>query len=819
VPSYRNNPIHHDDGYDSKIVGPRFLHLRSSAAVDAMKAMVQLFGSILGTKHVAVFVDNCVADLFEACSTRAMSKGNGSDLKDKMFLFCGSDQVDWLYKWIGSLVLANELLVGVFSPVVNLEEDVSEKQTKWPAKANNVASSQYYDARLDKRGKKYILKLTSSILPVMTSAPLWNLPTSMSDVADNESQFNNKRCIENYESSTTTNRPAHKNDKTFFSDCNFEFGHRNAWSEISARALNGNALVICSLIEMIGSLANLLGQNMESFLPTILYPLIEKSNHFGHHYIQKSAKTALKTVAHCTGTTSVYTLVVQNFDYLLEVMSSSMHSLNAGASLNGQWMALPSLPGIVEMLLKSVVKEASAAHNQTKKLNVPVGSCFGSKYVSMLGDLVYKIMKAFTEMPSRESGNIDLLRVFRAVLEYLQLSLDDYEEESDNESVDGENIVGDPWLDVLFEFAQENEDLFIANSNKQDYKYTTGGFPQHHGFKEIDVTDREVEGTDGLESTDSYPKSKVRLFVEETQIAKLILSRCSFLLCSPDLMVQAAACETLVSGFGYLAAIQKYLMITPASNESTGNPLLSSIGEFWPSIMDRFRSAANSFLGAQRFSQAWSPMQKLVYSNNDSNSGDEIYLARLLSLMSSLCTFSGDFLVGRIENDVWPVVARLFKRTMEFYSGETTKKVPREKPGNVLMHCTPFITNTRMEDKKIALHSILDFLHNIFSNKNCGASLSHLIPVAGSMLLPLIANGDSIGASAFLALKSMLTVDSDWILRALFVLIGTEISNKPLIVPSLDMTLVETSEFDDSLSKKAKEILKYIEDLPEQVIV
>eukprot|EP00957_Ditylum_brightwellii_P113308 8639948-Ditylum_brightwellii.AAC.1 len=64
----------------------------------------------------------------------------------------------------------------------------------------------------------------------------------MSDVADNESQFNNKRCIENYESSTTTNRPAHKNDKTFFSDCNFEFGHRNAWSEISARALNGNAL-------------------------------------------------------------------------------------------------------------------------------------------------------------------------------------------------------------------------------------------------------------------------------------------------------------------------------------------------------------------------------------------------------------------------------------------------------------------------------------------------------------------------------------------------------------------------------------------------
>ena len=97
------------------------------------REMIRTLGGSLGAKHGAILIDGIISDFFEA-SFNMPSRPDA--------------YVEWLHEWLGSLVVARELILGTFpSP-------------------GNMGNKQY----------KIYQALALSILPLLVDSSLWHLP-------------------------------------------------------------------------------------------------------------------------------------------------------------------------------------------------------------------------------------------------------------------------------------------------------------------------------------------------------------------------------------------------------------------------------------------------------------------------------------------------------------------------------------------------------------------------------------------------------------------------------------------------------------------
>lgn len=71
----------------------RYLFLRDESIIVARR-MLHLFGKSLGMKRGALFVDGCIAEIFNACKNISPT---------------GRTHINWLDQWAGYLVVANEV--------------------------------------------------------------------------------------------------------------------------------------------------------------------------------------------------------------------------------------------------------------------------------------------------------------------------------------------------------------------------------------------------------------------------------------------------------------------------------------------------------------------------------------------------------------------------------------------------------------------------------------------------------------------------------------------------------------------------------------
>lgn len=375
--------------------------------------------------------------------------------------------------------------------------------------------------------------LAGAILPIITSDPLWNLPT----VLDNVDQ---KSSIERMSAALTQN---------LIQSGTLDDSFANT---VSASALKGNAALVCSLIGIVSATVDLLSKDAELFLPVILYPLCEKASSKNHSQVQHSATISLHQVAlACSKVGSIQDLVRQNFDYLFAAMLSRIR-LSFCHQGRDQPGYPTSVPSIVQIILRSAVDKDGAGDDA-----IPIQRSLSNETcVSYVIELVNALVASFdrnlvtfnTNVELQSSTALDLVQVFDAALSFVASTFGfnlDHKKELHTTADIPEAT--EEWLALLDPFRTRkgpNDDL--------------GDLTAREGFERI----RKMRVGQSNE-TNNHP------FIEitngELDFVNLVLARCSFFLSSPSLHVQIASCVTMQHSFlllGYIAMYTKVRLLS-----------------------------------------------------------------------------------------------------------------------------------------------------------------------------------------------------------------------------------------------------------------
>lgn len=245
-------------GSSNGIAPAKFRFLRDDTVALA-KSLVSTLGRVLGPKGGCLFVDACIADLHESCVLRVERS------------LAGTSQVSWVHEWIGIVVVAEQVLVG-------------------------LTGSNCGKLKEERRILKRVKALAAALFPLVVDSPLWILPT-VHEAAD-----------------TGTHTPAD--------------------SSVSVEALRGNAAMLCSLLTFIGTMVHALASDIASFTPILLYPLFERCSIHNHSRVQAAAQGVIEAIAKASRSETVNELVSSNFDYLFGSLQSKLRNF-AGLAIHG----------------------------------------------------------------------------------------------------------------------------------------------------------------------------------------------------------------------------------------------------------------------------------------------------------------------------------------------------------------------------------------------------------------------------------------------------------------------------------------------------
>jgi hypothetical protein len=231
-----------------------------------------------------------------------------------------------------------------------------------------------------------------------------------------------------------------------------------------------------------------------------------------------------------------------------------------------------------------------------------------------------------------------------------------------------------------------------------------------------------------------------------------------------------------------------------------------------------------------------------------------IFLARLFTLIGTMCECAGDFMADRFRNDVWSVMAS--------HLGDALRRQVKDAPPSLQSPSRTLVTDqepkpvnaperdglrlhqvsnecvssgsTWTTSERLLVRSILQCLNQALGQEECGRALGAILVPIGSMLLPLLDNGSDpeIADLSMESVKKILNIDCDALLRPLLELSGAGIPPCPLKKPPCPGTKTseckeiatteshqEAPESEGSiLANRCRELLEYLESLPEQSI-
>lgn len=728
---------------DNRSRTKHFLYLRGDTLVSSFR-MLRFFGLALGKKKGALFFDSCIADICDA----------GGSMKRS-----GKGQIDWLDEWAGLIVVANEVLAASFGAA----NGATEKKGITPS-----------ISRGKPKPSKILVSLLSSTLPIITRPPLWNLPTTLeSSKFDGQAQFN-------VDDDYKIRRYIHSAE--------------NPWGDLgegvmleaesSASAFSGNAIFTSHLIETIGTAADLLGKSIRPYLPTILFPVLEKMSINHHHHVQQAAFLTLGGLARADGSPSITSFISKHFDYLVDAILLKLRKTSRSTDASHYAEAENNLfySGVLETMLRSLAHEASNGSEP--------------RHVLLLADLMDRVLVTYDDSLARrntkdwqEMTALGLLNIFKASVDFLIVSMP---------AVGDEEGAGAPekkatWLDILSQFKKRSERS--TEWIDEDEKQTS----------ELGCRDKNGIEIDGASVACAIAT------------VNSMLSRCCYLLSSSSLKVEAASCDVIADAFRFLSVAESLLKLAAKEGESVGNPSLVAISDNWPSVHARLKSAAqeirtkntkSSFLLASSSRRSTALLE------------DEIFVSKLLDVVKCFCDVSGDFMVGRFEQDAWPILAQLLGHEVMLRQQHRSGRGGKDKPNASNSNPSP-------SRRQVSLLALLDFIAHCFGPSGMGPGLVRLVFDAGTVILPLLADDGDVGDAAYKSIQSLLSVDSDALWRPLLVTSGGTVGMRPFkssLTGSGGLTAMEGEvlvrvEIESTMMKQAKKLLAYADSLPEQVIM
>jgi hypothetical protein len=176
---------------------------------------------------------------------------------------------------------------------------------------------------------------------------------------------------------------------------------------------------------------------------------------------------------------------------------------------------------------------------------------------------------------------------------------------------------------------------------------------------------------------------------------------------------------------------------------------------------------------------------------------------------------SGSFLVDRIRQQVWPIIAELLDVFVRL-GKETSRKQPSTDnlAFNELVQGETVVT-----EREKLLFSILDFLSRIYGQRECGMGLTDLIPTVGTIIIPFLANHGELRDRTLRALKTIMLIDCDALWRPLLQLSHHPLPPRPFgHKDSCTAVVNPDQECTTPLELAAEELVAFVDSLPEQTL-
>ena len=249
-----------------------------------------------------------------------------------------------------------------------------------------------------------------------------------------------------------------------------------------------------------------------------------------------------------------------------------------------------------------------------------------------------------------------------------------------------------------------------------------------------------------------------------------------------------------------------------------GNPLLQSIHEFWPPLFSKMKDLVYLLVDYPNQIRKLPTTQASVPTRHIS-----LFLSNWMEIITNVAVSSDDFFGSRFQA-AWPTMVKLLNHCTEVKmsnkyknlsktTGDTLDRISFEKIVNSLGD-----RNSDSEKSNdLILISTLSCIENIFSSSKLGVRLSHLIPVAGTIILPLLSDENEVGEIALKILKCLLSVDCDSLWRPLLKLSGIGLSKEPLVKSEEHRNHESVVIAEHSLLRsRALDLILYVRNLPEQ---
>ena len=345
---------------------------------------------------------------------------------------------------------------------------------------------------------KVLKTLASSILPILVSSCLWDLPTK-----------SEKEQISDSSNTSTSNEL-------------FLMG------TVTPIALKGNASAICLLLEIISLASSLFQEHIEAFLSVILLPTVEKAASNNVPMIRAAANRALVHMANACGFPGTDELINQRLQSLVGGMSGRLRIPGGKiAPQAAEFDNVLTVSSMIRFVLESIAQRPTE-RDPPEGQHEPVVSC--------ILELVSLLMERFDHFILRKAIGepimLELTSVCNSSFQYLLSGCGANDDAMYTYRIRGSELANqespEPWLELLEDFRCAPRESFSASQTSSDGDRAEGNDrnQQHHATShaEIDFVSR-------------------------------LMPRCCYFLSNQSLKVKIASCDAMISGFRFLAFV------------------------------------------------------------------------------------------------------------------------------------------------------------------------------------------------------------------------------------------------------------------------
>jgi hypothetical protein len=346
---------------------------------------------------------------------------------------------------------------------------------------------------------------------------MWNLPSSIEATkiagASEVSVFNKAGDEHILASYFKTNLPLYQLSQA-----------RPFAQDVSIQALHANALFISLELEIIGSIASILRSGILRFIPSILYPIVQKATDINHSFVQQAALKTMHRIGSAAEIPSLTDLFSQYFELLMENITRYLNTTTADIDTRNLYNTVNSIHCILRVVEQLISNSMSTLHKMDgdeqaitqnlQLLDVIEGliAWFDANF-----DKSKPALNHLIEVP------LGLLKVFVISSQYLSSLIQmDSLFSSKLFSCTGTKQTVVPWIDSLKEFLVE-----------------PSGCTQHVSSPLQDT--RERTGKDMAQ-----PSNNTITFMKRTaKVSRRMMSLASFFFSLNDVRIQRYTCEAL----------------------------------------------------------------------------------------------------------------------------------------------------------------------------------------------------------------------------------------------------------------------------------